>query len=185
MPTMNLRRAITFPLLAALLAVGGMACIFGGGGGNEEAVADLTERLETVETQNTKNVVDLEVLKADVERVKETNLELTAKVEQLQQDKDAQAALIEGLQAQAAAGAGSGIMGAMTGAAMDYASMDDASALAKLIDCQVKAENPGADGTMLAMAAGFAEAALKPQLDSGVMTYDGIRAMLPTACVGQ
>lgn len=185
MPTMNLRRAIAFPLLAALLAVGGMACIFGGGGGNEEAVADLTERLETVETQNTKNVVELEVLKADVERVKETNLELTAKVEQLQQDKDAQAAMITGMQGQLAAGAGAGSMAGMAGAGMDYAALDDAAALAKLIDCQVKAANPGAPDAMIAMATGMAQSTFQAQLENNLVSYDDIRGMLPIACAGQ
>ena len=172
MPIMNWRRAIAFPLLAALLAVGGMACIFGGGG-NDEAAAEITERLQALEDQDRDNLIAMEVLKADVERVKETNLALTAQVAQLEQDKDAQAALIQGLQGQASAGAG-----------VDYAALSDPDALAMLIDCQVQAANPGAPDAMIAMATGMAQSTFQAQLESDppLITYNDIRGMLPLAC---
>lgn len=165
MPIMNLRRAIAFPIIAALLAVGGMACIFGGGGDDADA---LEERLQSLEQKNDDNSFDVGVLKGKIEALEGSNLELMAQVAQLQQDKDAQAALIQGLQGQAGAG-------------VDYATLSDADALAMLIDCQVKAENPGADAGMLAVASGFAEAAFKRQLGDS-MTYNDIRGMLPIAC---
>ena len=177
MPIMNLRRAIAFPLLAALLAVGGMACIFGGGG-NDEAAAEITERLQALEDQDRDNLIAMEVLKADVERVKEANLELTAQVAQLEQDKNAQAALIQGLQGQTAAG------GSSAGAGVDYAALSDPDALAMLIDCQVKAEYPGVPDAMLTIPTGMAQSAFQAQLenDPPLITYNDIRGMLPLAC---
>ena len=164
MPTMNLRRAIAFPILAALLAVGGMACIFGGGGNDEEVIADLTERLEKIEAQNTSDLVRLGLLEDDVAKLKEDNLALATQVDQ-------QALIIEGMQAQAAAA--------------EQTAMEDEAALKRFIECTTKSENPGAPSAVIAMASGIAETALKSEIASGSMTYAGIRAMLPAVCAGQ
>ena len=171
MPIMNLRRAIAFPLLAALLAVGGMACIFGGGGGDADAVA---ERLDAVDERSKRNSAELGLLEQEVDRLTKTNDDLTEQVAQLQQDKNAQAALIQGLQGQTNAGAG-----------IDYATLSDADALAMLIDCQVQAANPGAPDAMIAMATGMAQSTFQAQLNSDTISYDDIRGMLPLACGGQ
>ena len=169
----NLRRITAFSLIAALLAVGGMACIFAG---NDDATTEIIDRLDAVEKQSTDNLIDLELLNADVTRLKENNLELTARVDQLQQDKDAQATLITTLQAQVAAGGT---------AAANPAAMDDATALKRFIECTVKTANPDANAAVIALASGAAQTSLTAQIQGGSMTYDTIRAMIPSVCAGQ
>ena len=176
MPIMNWRRAIVFPLIAALLAVGGMACIFGGGGDADAAA----ERLDAIDERSKRNSAELGLLEQEVERLTKTNEDLTEWVVQLQQDKDAQAALIEGLQAQVVAGAAGG-----AAAGADQAAMDDAAALDRFIECTVNSANPGANAFALTAASTAARAALSSQLQSGSMTYDAIRAMIPNVCNGQ
>ena len=170
----NLRRITAFSLIAALLAVGGMACIFAG---NDDATTEIIDRLDAVEAQSRDSLINLELLTADVTRLKENNLELTARVDQLQQDKDAQATLITTLQAQVAAGG--------TAAAANPAAMDDATALNRFIECTVKTANPGANAAVIALASGAAQTSLTAQIQGGSMTYDTIRAMIPSVCAGQ
>lgn len=167
MPIMNWRRAIAFPLIAALLAVGGMACIFGGGG-NDEAAAEVAERLQALEDQDRDNLIAMEVLKADVERVKEANLELTAQVAQLEQDKNAQAALIQGLQGQVAAGGSTGTA---------PAAMTDAAVLKRHAEC-ISQQTRG-----LIPAEGIEQEMLELIADGGT-SYDLLRAGLDEVCGG-
>lgn len=176
MRTPNLRHITAFSLVAVLLAVGGMACIFSGSD-DDAAAAEIAERLDAVDERSTDNLIKMELLTADVTRLKESNLELTARVDQLQQDKEAQAALIEGLQAQVATGAAAAVT--------DPTAMDDSAALQRFIECTVNTANPGANAIVIAAATAAAEAALTTQLQSGSMTYDGVRAMLPSVCAGQ
>ena len=176
----NLRHITAFSLVAALLAVGGMACLFSGAD-DEAAAAEITKRLDEVDERSTDNLIKMELLTADVTRLKESNLELTGRVDQLQQEKEAQAALIEGLQAQVATGAAGGLAAAVT----DPTAMDDSAALQRFIECTVNTANPGANAIVIAAATAAAEAALSTQLQSGSMTYDGVRAMIPSVCAGQ
>lgn len=170
----NLRRITAFSLIAALLAVGGMACIFAG---DDDATAKIIDRLDAVEQQSRDSFIDLELLTDEVARLKESNQELTTQVAQLQQDKDAQATSIATLQAQVAVSG--------TAAAANPAVMDDATALKRFIECTVKTANPDANALAMAAATAAAEAALTTQIQSGSMTYDGIRTLIPSVCAGQ
>ena len=175
----NLRHITAFSLVAALLAVGGMACMFSGT--DDEAAAAIAERLDTIDERSKDNFIQMQLLTDDVTRLKESNLELTARVDQLQQDKEAQATLIEGLKGQVAAGGVGGAVAAIT----DPAAMDDATALQRFIECTVKTANPGADAATIAMAAGFAETAFMSQIQIGATSYDEIRQQIPIVCAGQ
>lgn len=175
----NLRHITAFSLVAALLAVGGMACVFSGN--DDEAAAAIAERLDAVDERSKENFIQMQLLTDDVTRLKESNLELTERVEQLQTEKEAQAALIQGLQTQVATGAAGGLAAAVT----DPAALDDASALQRFIECTVRTANPGADAATIAMAAGFAETAFMSQIQIGATSYDEIRQQIPIVCAGQ
>ena len=176
----NLRHITAFSLVAALLAVGGMACLFSSGD-DDAAAAEIAKRLDEVDERSRDNFIKMELLTADVTRLKESNLELTARVDELQTEKEAQAVVIEGLKGQVAAGGVGGAVAAIT----DPAAMDDASALQRFIECTVKTANPGADAATIAMAAGFAETAFMSQIQIGATSYDEIRQQIPIVCAGQ
>lgn len=167
----SIRRAAMVVLAAGVLAIGALACGFQN---NDEAVAELDSKLDRVDELTTENVVRMEVYEARITRLEDENAQLSDRIAQLEQDKQVLMDLVNSV---AAVGA------AAVGMAPDV--MDDATALARFIECTVKAENPDANTTVLAMAAGFAETSLIQQLEAGAMTYDDIRQQIPLICAGQ
>lgn len=167
----SIRRAAMVVLAAGVLAIGALACGFQN---NDEAVAELETKLSRVDELTTENVVRMEVYEARIIRLEEENEQQAGRIAQLEQDKQVLMDLVNSV---AAGGA------AAVGMAPDV--MDDATALAMFIECTVKAANPGANDTVLAMAAGFAETSLIQQLEAGTMTYDDIRQQIPLICAGQ
>ena len=167
----SIRRATMVVLAAGVLAIGALACGFQN---NDEAVAELETKLSRVDELTTENVVRMEVYEARIIRLEEENEQQAGRIAQLEQDKQVLMDLVNSV---AAGGA------AAVGMAPDV--MDDATALAMFIECTVKAANPGANDTVLAMAAGFAETSLIQQLEAGTMTYDDIRQQIPLICAGQ
>lgn len=180
----NLRHITAFSLIAALLAVGGMAC-FLSSDDDAAATSEIIERLDEVDKRSTDSLIKQELLSADVTRLKESNLELTGRVDQLQQENKEQAGHIEALQVQAATTALGGAAAPPAAAITDPAAMDDATALKRFIECTVKTANPGADAASIAMASGFAETAFMSQIQSGTTSYDEIRQQIPLVCAGQ
>lgn len=167
----SIRRAAMVVLAAGVLAIGALACGFQN---NDEAVAELDTKLNRVDELTTENVVRMEVYEARITRLEEENAQLSGRIAQLEQDKQVLMDLVNSV---AAGGS------AIAGMAPDV--MDDATALERFIECTVKAANPGANDTVLAMAAGFAETSLIQQLEAGTMTYDDIRQQIPIVCAGQ
>ena len=167
----SIRRGAMVVLAAGVLAIGALACGFQN---NDEAVAELETKLSRVDELTTENVVRMEVYEARITRLEEENEQQAGRIAQLEQDKQVLMDLVNSV---AAGGA------AAVGMAPDV--MDDATALAMFIECTVKAANPGANDTVLAMAAGFAETSLIQQLEAGTMTYDDIRQQIPLICAGQ
>lgn len=171
----NLRHITAFSLVAALLAVGGMACLFSGAD-DEAAAAEITKRLDEVDERSTDNLIKMELLTADVTRLKESNLELTGRVDQLQQEKEAQAALIEGLKTQVAVGAIGGAAAIIT----DPAAMDDAAVLKRYAECAAQQA-----GGIIPIPASVIEQSLSDDITEGVTSYEQLRASLAEVCSGQ
>ena len=182
----SIRRAAMVVLAAGVLAIGALACGFQN---NDEAVAELDTKLNRVDKQALENAVQIGLHEAHhndqleeqnkrlsdrITSLEDENKQQAGRIAQLEQDKQVLMDLVNTVAAGGAVAAG-----------MAPDVMDDATALARFIECTVKAANPGANDTVLAMAAGFAETSLIQQLEAGTMTYDDIRQQIPIICAGQ
>lgn len=169
----NIRRAATVVLAAAVLAIGALAC---GLQNDDEVIAELETKLSRVEQLTTGNAIQVGVNEASIGELEKKNEQLTGRVAQLEQEKKDLMDLVAQI---------SGAAGGAAVAGMTPGVMDDAAALQRFIECTVKAANPGANATVLAMASGFAETSLTEQLEAGTMTYEDIRQQIPLVCAGQ
>ena len=102
MLTIGFRRGLAAALAGAVLLIGALACA---AGSDNAATASLTSDLKAVEKMSQDNFVQLEVLEARIDRLEGENSQLSGRIAQLEEDKQALLDVVTSLAALAPGGA--------------------------------------------------------------------------------
>jgi len=102
MLTIGFRRGLAAALAGALLLIGALACA---AGSDNAATAALADNLDTVEDMSQDNFVQLKVLEERINRLEQENSQLSGRIAQLEEDKQALLDVVTSLAALAPGGA--------------------------------------------------------------------------------